>query len=374
MDGHAVADPTETTDTGDKLRVFVSYSRAQVHFADEVVLSLEDKGHAPLIDRHTIAKGEDFKPRLGELILKADTVVFILSDESAKSDVCAWEVEEAARLAKRILVVTLGDLSPRITPPEKLAGIDWIHCWANPAVPGSSQTRGFIELDQALRTDIGWLRKQTELQEQAAKWDARGRESDDPVLLREDLLAEGLDWSRSAPTGQAVPALVAAFLKASDQAEATRKAEAAANLDAREKAVAAARRASGRLRTVGLIGAGVATVFLCAALVLGWYAALGARDVARQSSNILATEARTIYDGGNVDVALSLLMALQADPAAVRDPIGRRLDHKTGYAFARARMEAGHINNPLGQVFTGHDRGVNAVAVAPGGRLVTGSS
>ncbi|MEO1788005.1 MAG: toll/interleukin-1 receptor domain-containing protein, partial [Pseudomonadota bacterium] len=349
MDGHAVADPTETTDTGDKLKVFVSYSRAQVHFADEVVLSLEDKGHAPLIDRHTIAKGEDFKPRLGELILKADTVVFILSDESARSAVCAWEVEEAARLAKRILVVTLGDLSPGITPPEKLAGIDWIHCWANPAVPGSSQTRGFIELDQALRTDLGWLRKQTELQEQAAKWDARGRESDDPVLLREDLLAEGLDWSRSAPTGQAVPALVAAFLKASDQAEATRKAEAAANLDARERAVAeaaqavaAARRASGRLRTVGLIGAGVAAAFLSAALVLGWYATLGARDVARQSSNILATESRTIYDGGNGDVASSLLMALQADPAAVRDLIGRRFDHKTGYAFARARMEAGH--------------------------------
>jgi hypothetical protein len=74
-------------------------------------------------------------------------VVFILSDESAASEVCCWEVEKAQRLAERMLVVTLGDVSPGPSPPPALAGIDWIHCWENPKVPGSNLIRGVIELD-----------------------------------------------------------------------------------------------------------------------------------------------------------------------------------------------------------------------------------
>ena len=37
------------------LKVFVSYSRADVAFADQLVLALEDKGFVAILDRHDIS-------------------------------------------------------------------------------------------------------------------------------------------------------------------------------------------------------------------------------------------------------------------------------------------------------------------------------
>jgi hypothetical protein len=242
----------------DKLKVFISYSRAQVAFADQLELALNDKGHDVLIDRHSIAKGEDFQKRLGEMILACDTVVFILSDESAASEICAWEVAQAQRLKKRMLVVTLGDIAPTLCPPPALAGIDWIHCWSNPKVPGSSLIKGVIELDGALRTDIAWVRRCTDLQEQAQRWTARGAGADSPHLLRADVLTEALAWAREAPAGHEPPEDVLAFVAASEGHER--------RLKSKELAQARA------VRRTGMIGAGVAAVFLAVAVLLGWIA------------------------------------------------------------------------------------------------------
>jgi TIR domain-containing protein len=46
-------------------------------------------------DRHGISGGEDWKRRLGNLISEADTVVFVLTPTSARSEICTWEAEEA---------------------------------------------------------------------------------------------------------------------------------------------------------------------------------------------------------------------------------------------------------------------------------------
>ena len=91
---------------GGKLRVFISYSRDDLKFADQLEAALNLWGFECLIDRHDISGGEDWKRRLGNLIREADTVVFVLSPSSARSPTCDWEVEEAARLNKRILPLT----------------------------------------------------------------------------------------------------------------------------------------------------------------------------------------------------------------------------------------------------------------------------
>jgi hypothetical protein len=45
--------------TGDKLKVFISYSRRDAaDFADELVAGLELAGFAPFLDRHDIKPGE----------------------------------------------------------------------------------------------------------------------------------------------------------------------------------------------------------------------------------------------------------------------------------------------------------------------------
>jgi len=59
----------------------------------------------PFLDRHDIAAGEDWEARLGGLIAQSDTVVFVVSPESVKSERCVWEVERTLGLSKRLLPV-----------------------------------------------------------------------------------------------------------------------------------------------------------------------------------------------------------------------------------------------------------------------------
>ncbi|MEQ9507154.1 MAG: TIR domain-containing protein [Hyphomonas sp.] len=365
----ATAKPVNADKAEAGLKVFISYSRSEVHFADELELFLSHSGFEPLIDRHGIDAGEDWKKRLGDLILACDTVVFVLSDTSAASPICKWEVEEAARHGKRMLVVTLGPTAPGLAPPVQLAGINWISCWANPALPGSSQTRGFYDLSEALRTDLGWLRQMTDLQAQAVKWAGRGAGEDSPHLLRADVLSEAIAWARAAPDGHEIPEVVSRFLAASEAHERRQTSKALSQARA--------------VRRTGFIGAGVAAVFLVAALGLGWLA-LRQTEAAQQqtalalaqSSAILARESEAIYEGEQGDHTRSLLMGLQADPLARNTAavVPEKFAPKDGYAFAQARLQAAHENNRVKHVIEGHDDTVTSAAFSPDGQwIVTGS-
>ena len=62
----------------EKLKIFISYSRRDsAAFVDELVMGLQDRGFAPMLDRHDIKPGEPWEERLGGLIMQSDTVVFV---------------------------------------------------------------------------------------------------------------------------------------------------------------------------------------------------------------------------------------------------------------------------------------------------------
>lgn len=72
--GHDVAKKSrvkpESADRGEvRLKVFISYSHSEVHFADEQEIFLSNSGFEPLIGRHGIDAGENWQKRLGDLIL-----------------------------------------------------------------------------------------------------------------------------------------------------------------------------------------------------------------------------------------------------------------------------------------------------------------
>lgn len=115
-----------------KFRVFVSYSRDDLDFADQLVTALKLCGFDPTIDRHGISGGEAWQQRLGALILEADTVVFVLSPSSARSEMCGWEVGEASRLGKRILPVLPRPLEG-VAAPQKLQDLNYVFFYAEPA-------------------------------------------------------------------------------------------------------------------------------------------------------------------------------------------------------------------------------------------------
>jgi TIR domain len=68
---------------GEKLNVFISYSRDDIAFADQLRAALLAYDFAVTIDRESIRPGEDWEQRLGLLIRDADTIVFVLSPASA---------------------------------------------------------------------------------------------------------------------------------------------------------------------------------------------------------------------------------------------------------------------------------------------------
>src|SRR5262245_49363788 len=114
-----------------KLRVFISYSRDDLDFADQLAAALDLSGFECFIDREGISGGEEWKRRLGNLISEADTVVFVLSPDSARSETCNWEVEEAARLNKRILPANWRPLEG-VSPPAGLRDLNYIFFYKEP--------------------------------------------------------------------------------------------------------------------------------------------------------------------------------------------------------------------------------------------------
>src|SRR5215471_11166223 len=126
---------------GEKLKVFISYSRKDsAEFADELVAGLEYGGFEPFLDRHDIAAGEDWELRLGGLIQSADTVVFVMSPAAVASDRCAWELNKAEGLSKRIIPVVLIDV-PEAQTPASLKRLNYIFF-----TQGNSYSRALKEL------------------------------------------------------------------------------------------------------------------------------------------------------------------------------------------------------------------------------------
>ncbi len=205
--------PAAVRTRADQLKVFVSYSRVDSAFADEIEAGLEyDGGFDVLIDRHDIHEGEEWKKRLNTLIAQADTIVFILSRASAASPICRWEVEHARALSKRIVPIqaeSLGDLEA----PPALAALNYVRFDEN-----RSFMAGLAGLRRALKTDLDWLREHTRLLTRAQEWQAVNR-LDNRLLTGIDIEAAKFWLDRSPADGPTPTDLHRDFIQASDRAE-----------------------------------------------------------------------------------------------------------------------------------------------------------
>ncbi len=155
--------------TGSRPKVFVSYSRKDLGFAQMLVEELGERGYDAFLDKTDIAPGEPWKERLGGLIAAADTVVFAISPESVASSVCAWELEESARLGKRLIPVVARRIADADAPPA-LGRLNWVFL-----SEGDDKEAALAALDEALHTDLAWVREHTRLGELARRWDEQKR-------------------------------------------------------------------------------------------------------------------------------------------------------------------------------------------------------
>src|SRR5580658_6580731 len=109
-----------------KARIFISYSRKDMAFADRLDAALRARGFEPLIDRTDIYAFEEWWKRIQALISRADTVVFVLSPDSVKPGTGALkEVEFSASLNKRFAPIIFRPVVDKDVP-ETLAKLNYV--------------------------------------------------------------------------------------------------------------------------------------------------------------------------------------------------------------------------------------------------------
>ena len=186
-----VAGAGQDRDVDGKPRIFISYSRRDMAFADRLEATLKARGFVPLIDREEIYAFEDWWKRIEALIGQADTVVFVLSPDAVSSRVALKEVEYAASLHKRFAPIVCRRVESS-TLPEALRRLNFIY-FDNPERFDASADA----LASALETDINWIRQHTEYGQGERRWSSAGRPNG--LLLQPPTLDLAEYWLASRP-------------------------------------------------------------------------------------------------------------------------------------------------------------------------------
>jgi WD40 repeat protein len=352
----------DVENAGEKLKVFISYSRRDAaDFAEEVVAGLELAGFAPFIDRLDIKPGEPWEDRLGLLIAQSDTVVFVITPEAVKSERCAWEVERTLELSKRLLPVVYKRV-PESEIPEKLRRLQFVRFDT-----GRALARSIAELAEALRADLDWIREHTRLGELATRWVARQRP--ESLLLRGDDLDAVKAWM--AQRTDAAPAITEAqrtFIAASEHAESARLGKERAQLEAMAHAQAATARQ--QRRATRLLW-GVATLVLAMIGYVTWKD----YDVAKRELNVFTARATDAMKDEQFDRAMRY--ALMAYPARGSipwlTPFSTELEGKLAGA-AQSSRSRDEMKADGSARLEGHSGSVQSAAFSPDSRRVVTAS
>src|SRR5262245_24003790 len=194
MAGDAAARKSEESS---KARVFISYSRKDIAFADRLEQALKARGFEPLIDRTEIYAFEEWWRRLEALIVSADTIAFVLSPDSVGSEVALKEVAFAASLNKRFAPIVCRRVDDKAVPPA-LAKLNFVFFDDDTKFEESAD-----RLADALDTDIAWIRQHTEIGAEARRWAAANRPAG--LLLRSPRLEQAERWIAAAPRSAPPP-------------------------------------------------------------------------------------------------------------------------------------------------------------------------
>jgi hypothetical protein len=196
-DSPMTADTAPAADVQSHAKIFISYSRKDLPFADRLEAALKARGFEPLIDRTEIYAFEDWWKRIEVLIGRADTVVFVLSPDAVASDVALREVAHATSLNKRFAPVVCRRIDDGAVP-EALRRLNFVFFDDPERFEAAAD-----QLAEALNTDIGWIRQHTEYGEAARRWEGAKRPKG--LLLRSPVLEEAERWIASRPASAPIP-------------------------------------------------------------------------------------------------------------------------------------------------------------------------
>jgi WD40 repeat protein len=359
--GAPMLDTHPTTD--EKVKVFISYARADMAFADRLEAELRSCGIESLIDRSQIYAFEDWWKRIQALIDKADTVIFILSPDAVDSDICQKEVAFAASLNKRFAPIVYRHVDVKAVP-KQLAQLNFLFFDAETKFDAS-----FARLTEALATNIDWVRRHTEFGAATSHWNLAKRPSG--LLLRSPLLEEAEKWIASRPRGAPEPTAETRVFLAESRRMTTRR-----------RNILTGSLMAGLVLALGLAGVaywqrGVAEQQRGMAAQQRDNAVKSERLAKEQRDQALLTQSKYLTDAADQisfrDPGTGLLLALEAlpDPSSDNEIVRER----PYWAPAAVSLDAARRLLREKRVLIGHMSQVLSIALTTDGtRIIAGSS
>jgi len=191
--------------------VFISYARTDIAFAKKLHAGLTEAGLDTWIDWQDIPPSTDWMAEIHESIEQADAFIFIISKESADSEICSREVQYAHENNKRLIPIVIDEIDPSSVPPF-VAALNWVFFRESDDFQAS-----LGRLLEAIRTDQAWVKAHTRFQTRALEWERAERSN--AFLLRGSDLQEAETWLTLAQEKDPPPSeLQRAYIVASRQA------------------------------------------------------------------------------------------------------------------------------------------------------------
>lgn len=153
--------------------VFISYSRKNIAFAKRLVDGIYEQGYENVwIDWEDIEFAENWWSRIQEGIESAHNFVFLLTPDSAQSEVCYKEVDYAVQSGKRIIPIIHQDLTRE--DMQKIHPAISQHNWL-PMRQTDDFQAGVSTLITTIKTDFEHVRAHTRLLTRAHEWNKDNR-------------------------------------------------------------------------------------------------------------------------------------------------------------------------------------------------------
>jgi len=311
--------------------IFISYSRRDIEFVRRFIKGLNDAGYGSdkiWVDWEDIPPSSQWEDEIRKGIETANSIIFILSPEWAKSNECAKELKVAVEYNKRLFPIVWQNVDPN-TIQKELASLNWIFF---------RETDNFDEAMQkllaALNTDLGWVAQHTSLTSQALEWDTKERDSG--YLLRGTELREAEKWlSEASDEKQPRPtALQKEFILVSQQDEVRRQ----------------------RRNMIMISSALGVSIILAIMAVISWISAL--RQGQKALASQLSAQAISLV---NSQPDLALLLSMEANH--IGDELG-----ESDPAWLGSLVTTLNSSPKLYVYLRAHDSDVRALAYSPDGR------
>jgi WD40 repeat protein len=162
-----------------------------------LVAALVRLGKDVWIDLEDIPPAADWRDRVLAGVEAANALIFVLSPDSATSEICREELDRAVALNKRLLPVVRRDV-PGASVPAPLQRLNWISLRAE-----DDFDQGLALVVEALETDLAWRDTHTRLASRAGEWLAHDRDAS--FLLRGSDLRAAEDWLADQAGHQEAP-------------------------------------------------------------------------------------------------------------------------------------------------------------------------